>query len=165
MRAANRAQALASNISAREQRRIGLRLQQLAAIGDLGDTTLHAAYKASLDKALATYFEDVELCQRLSVAGWEIHFAPVATIVHVGGCSTDQRRTATAVERMRAAGRWYRHRYRGARGRPIIALQRAVVATWWVRDRLQRTVARDPTRRRVLDEDLAAWEILIRKGL
>ena len=61
VREANRAQALASHATPREQRRIALRLQQLTAIGDLGNASLHAAYKASLDKTLATDFEDVEL--------------------------------------------------------------------------------------------------------
>jgi tetratricopeptide (TPR) repeat protein len=61
VRAANRAQSLASRVTPREQRRIALRLQQLSAIGDLGNAALHATYKASLDKALATDFEDVEL--------------------------------------------------------------------------------------------------------
>ena len=59
--AAQRAQTLAQRATAREQRRVALRLQQLEAIADLGNPNLHATYKQSLDKALAADFDDVEL--------------------------------------------------------------------------------------------------------
>jgi hypothetical protein len=45
----------------KRDRRVALRLQQLVAIADLGNTALHAAYKLSLDRALAIDFDDVEL--------------------------------------------------------------------------------------------------------
>jgi tetratricopeptide (TPR) repeat protein len=61
MKAAQRAQALASKVTAREQRRIALRVQQLEAIADLGNASLHTAYKQALDKALAVDFDDPEL--------------------------------------------------------------------------------------------------------
>lgn len=60
---AQRAQALAAsaNASPREQRRIALRLQQLQAMANLDNASLHAAYKQALDRALAIDFDDVEL--------------------------------------------------------------------------------------------------------
>ena len=61
VRAAQRAQALAGSASPREQRRIALRLQQLEAIADLANGARHTAYKQSIDKALATDIDDVEL--------------------------------------------------------------------------------------------------------
>jgi tetratricopeptide (TPR) repeat protein len=61
VRAAQRAQALAVNLTPREQRRIALRLQQLESIADLGNETRHSAYQAALDKALAADFDDAEL--------------------------------------------------------------------------------------------------------
>jgi GT2 family glycosyltransferase len=42
------------------------------------------------DPAFFMYFEEIDLCYRLHAAGWEIHFAPVTTIVHAGGASTSQ---------------------------------------------------------------------------
>jgi tetratricopeptide (TPR) repeat protein len=59
--AAKRAQELAGHASPREQRRIALRLEQLASMADLGNSALHAAYKASIDRALALDSNDVEL--------------------------------------------------------------------------------------------------------
>jgi len=58
---AMRARELGVKASAREQRRIGLRLQQLDAIADLGNTALFAGYKQAIDKALAADIDDVEL--------------------------------------------------------------------------------------------------------
>jgi tetratricopeptide (TPR) repeat protein len=61
VREATRARELAKNASPREQRRIALRVQQLEAIADLGNTALFAAYKQAIDKALIADMEDVEL--------------------------------------------------------------------------------------------------------
>ncbi len=58
------------------------------------------AFKAvgGFDESFFMYFEDADLCYRMKKAGWEIHFAPVTTIIHVGGASTDQVRTDMAVQ-------------------------------------------------------------------
>jgi tetratricopeptide (TPR) repeat protein len=58
---AARARELGAKASPREQRRIALRVQQLEAIADLGNATLHAAYKQAVDKAIAADIEDPEL--------------------------------------------------------------------------------------------------------
>jgi tetratricopeptide (TPR) repeat protein len=61
MSQALRARELSGKASAREQRRIALRVQQLEAIADLGNAALHAAYKQAIDKAIAADIDDVEL--------------------------------------------------------------------------------------------------------
>jgi GT2 family glycosyltransferase len=43
------------------------------------------------DPEFFMYFEEIDLCHRLAAKGWQIHFAPVTTIVHAGGASTSQR--------------------------------------------------------------------------
>ena len=58
---AKRAEELGKTASAREQRRIALRLQQLDAIADLGNAALHVAYKQAIDKTLTADMGDVEL--------------------------------------------------------------------------------------------------------
>jgi GT2 family glycosyltransferase len=49
-----------------------------------------AAFEAvgGFDPAFTMYFEETDLCHRLWTAGWQIHFAPVGVVVHVGGAST-----------------------------------------------------------------------------
>jgi tetratricopeptide (TPR) repeat protein len=55
------ARELAKSASAREQRRIALRVQQLESIADHGNQTLFVAYKQAIDKAIAADIDDVEL--------------------------------------------------------------------------------------------------------
>ena len=61
MNEAIRARELSAKASAREQRRIALRVQQLEAIADLGNAAKFAAYKQAIDKALAADIDDAEL--------------------------------------------------------------------------------------------------------
>ena len=58
---ASLARELAKGASAREQRRIALRVQQLESIADLGNMASFTAYKQAIDKALAADMNDVEL--------------------------------------------------------------------------------------------------------
>src|SRR5579859_4375857 len=55
------ARSLARNVSEREQLRIALRAQQLAAINDIQNVGKHEAYKKAIDDALTKYPEDTEL--------------------------------------------------------------------------------------------------------
>jgi tetratricopeptide (TPR) repeat protein len=61
VRAAQRAFELAQHTTAREQRRVTLRLRQLEAIADFGNASVHASYKQALDQALVADFDDPEL--------------------------------------------------------------------------------------------------------
>ena len=40
------------------------------------------------DESFFMFSEEVDLCYRLWSAGWEVHFTPVVTIVHIEGAST-----------------------------------------------------------------------------
>ncbi|MBO4447483.1 MAG: glycosyltransferase, partial [Bacteroidales bacterium] len=42
----------------------------------------------AFDKDFFMYFEDTELCHRISAAGWKLVNLPAAKIVHLGGAST-----------------------------------------------------------------------------
>lgn len=50
------------------------------------------------DRRFFMYFEDVDLCERLSAAGWRVLYVPRAEVVHAGATST-----AREADRMRAA--------------------------------------------------------------
>ena len=43
------------------------------------------------DPAYFMYFEDVDLCDRLAQAGWQIVYEPAAVVEHLGGHATSQR--------------------------------------------------------------------------
>lgn len=45
------------------------------------------------DPSFFMYSEEVDLAYSLAGAGWQVHFAPVATVTHTGGASTDAYRS------------------------------------------------------------------------
>src|SRR5205807_4308376 len=51
------------------------------------------------DEAYFMYWEEVDLCRRLEREGFETHFAPVTTVVHLGEASTGDR-TASMRQRL-----------------------------------------------------------------
>jgi N-acetylglucosaminyl-diphospho-decaprenol L-rhamnosyltransferase len=65
------------------------------------------------DESFFMYYEEIDLCYRLNAAGWEVHFAPVTEVVHAGGTSTSQRRSAMSVAHYRSAEHFHRKHYRG----------------------------------------------------
>jgi GT2 family glycosyltransferase len=60
------------------------------------------------DPAYFMYFEEVDLAYRLHAAGWETHFAPAVEMVHFGGESTGQFRSAMFDAYYAAALQFYR---------------------------------------------------------
>jgi GT2 family glycosyltransferase len=63
------------------------------------------------DESFFMYFEEVDLCYRLGQKGWQIHFAPVTEVVHVGGASTRQYRAEMNVQYFSSLARFYRKHY------------------------------------------------------
>lgn len=54
-----------------------------------------------LDERFFLYREDVDLCRRLTAAGWRLLFDPAATCVHEGGASGDRTALLTVFARSR----------------------------------------------------------------
>jgi|MudIll2142460700_1097286.scaffolds.fasta_scaffold106072_2 hypothetical protein len=51
----------------------------------------HALEQVGLmDEGYFMYSEEVDLCHRIQVAGWQLYWVPQATVVHYGGQSTQQ---------------------------------------------------------------------------
>jgi GT2 family glycosyltransferase len=108
------------------------------------------------DPAYFIYGEEVDLCYRLWQAGWEVHFTPDATVMHVGGASTAAR-SRFEVQRVESARRFYRRHYSPARAAVLDGLIRTAMRVRWLRDSLRLRLARDDRRRSRLAEDLAVW--------
>jgi GT2 family glycosyltransferase len=70
------------------------------------------------DEDFPIFFNDVDLCQRLRDAGWEIWFTPEATVIHAHAASTSQVRRRMIVESHGSFLRYYRKHYRG-RANPL----------------------------------------------
>ena len=63
------------------------------------------------DPAYFMYFEDVDLGQRLTAAGWENLYAPSARVMHSGGHATEKQPGAMAVAHHHSAYRYLARRY------------------------------------------------------
>lgn len=67
------------------------------------------------DEQFFVYSEEVDLCERIRRAGWEIHYVPDSNIVHHGAQSTNQVADAMFVELYRNKVRFFRKYYGEAR--------------------------------------------------
>jgi len=113
------------------------------------------------DEAYFLYQEEVDLCYRLRAAGWEIHYAPVATVLHVGGASTSQRAAETFGQYVRSTQRFARLRLSRSRAAGVRVVLAAVLVARLAREAAQLAWARDRERREHLRRRIAAW----RRGL
>ncbi len=124
------------------------------------------AFKAvgGFDESFFMYFEDADLCCRMKKAGWEIHFTPVTTVIHVGGASTDQVRTDMAVQMLHSTNLFYqRHSSRLSIGVMSIMVKCLMLAKW-IGGTLRLAFTRDVNRRRKISEDRAVCQkILLRE--
>ncbi len=81
------------------------------------------------DESYFMYGEEIDLCLRLRRSRWETHYARIATVFHVGGASTSQRRPEMAAQYVRSTMLLYRRHRRGwEAGLARIVLGLALVA-------------------------------------
>lgn len=113
------------------------------------------------DPSFFMYYEEVDLCYRLSQAGWEIHFAPVTSILHIGGASAKQHRAAMASQLYKSLCHFYQQHYPD---RQILQLK--LILTYLmirniIRDylRLSRTTAQFTNRDSA--DDLRVWRLVL----
>ena len=91
------------------------------------------------DEGFFMYFEDLDLCERIGRAGWDVVYAPEAVVVHVGGHSTDAHRDLMSRAHHRSAYRYLSSRYAGLRYAPLRLVLRAGL---WGRYQVSRVVTR-----------------------
>ncbi len=101
------------------------------------------------DEAYFMYFEDIDMCMRLAEAGWDVVYAPSATVMHYGGVSTSKHRDQMSKAHHESAYRYLSRRYDGQRWASVRAALRVGL---WMRYQLSRRVGRighgaQPTRR------------------
>lgn len=107
------------------------------------------------------YSEEVDLCFRLYQAGWETHFTPTATIAHVGGASTSQRRSEMAVQRFTSHMEFARQHYSTVRFWALVAVVKTIAVMKLIGTYALYLTARDDSRRKPVLENLALWRRLL----
>lgn len=113
------------------------------------------------DESFFLYYEEADLCLRVTTAGWQIHFAPVTQVVHVGGASAAQRRADTNVQRYASLMHFYHLHYSWTSCAILVGLVRCVVTARLLRDLIARPFTRDRAQQDDLTADLASWRHLL----
>jgi GT2 family glycosyltransferase len=114
------------------------------------------------DRAFFMYFEEVDLCRRLSDVGWQIHFCPDAEVTHVGQASTRQVKGSMLVAHYRSTVLYYRRHLRGAALAFWLGVMRVKMNARIARDSV--ALALRPADRPALRESLAAWRTALRES-
>jgi N-acetylglucosaminyl-diphospho-decaprenol L-rhamnosyltransferase len=114
------------------------------------------------DESFFMYYEEVDLCMRLRLAGWEVHHVPTAEIVHLGAASTSQVRSEMAVEHFRSTLRFYRRYYRGVHLRAWVGIMRTKMLLRFLRDAMALALVREPSRQVRLRQNLSIWQRALR---
>jgi len=113
------------------------------------------------DEAYFLYQEEIDLCYRLRADGWEVHYVPAATVLHVGGASTSQWAIETFAQFVRSTQRFARLRFTRARATGVRAVLGSVLLTRLALETARLASARDGAPRDRIRERAAAW----RRGL
>jgi N-acetylglucosaminyl-diphospho-decaprenol L-rhamnosyltransferase len=71
------------------------------------------------DPGYFMYFEDLDLCERICRAGWQVVYVPSAVVTHEGGVSTSRDPRAMADAHHASAWRYLSRRYAGVRWAPV----------------------------------------------
>lgn len=114
------------------------------------------------DPSFFLYYEEVDLCYRLALAGWQVHYAPVGTVMHIGGASTRRYRSDTAVMALASRLWFYRKHYPRWRTAALVPLIQAIVLARVLFGPMRIRLARDTQRRVELHQDLIAWRRVLR---
>lgn len=64
-----------------------------------------------MDEAFALYFEETDWCYRARQAGWQVHYIPTATVMHIGAHATSKNPERSAVLFARSRAYFYHKNY------------------------------------------------------
>jgi hypothetical protein len=109
------------------------------------------------DESFFMYYEEVDLSYRLSAAGWETHFTPSTTVVHIGGASTSQRRAEMARRLFASAAHFYRRHYTSGQMHQLRVVVAAIMLARIVRETIRLFLPQAADRRQRLREDRQVW--------
>jgi GT2 family glycosyltransferase len=108
------------------------------------------------DESFFLYFEDADICYRLTMTGWEVHFTPVVTAVHIGGASTMQRRAEMEVQVVASTLQFYQRHLSKTRYAQVVTIIKSIMLARWISRTLALYLARDVAKREKIIEQLAA---------
>jgi N-acetylglucosaminyl-diphospho-decaprenol L-rhamnosyltransferase len=120
------------------------------------------AYQAvgGFDKAFFMYYEETDLCRRMSNAGWETHFSPVTEIIHIGGASTHQIPAKMELQYWASLALFYRKHFSRLQLVEMVLLIKCVAVLRLIRDSVLRILS-NPVNRPRFTSNLFAWKHIL----
>jgi GT2 family glycosyltransferase len=116
------------------------------------------------DTSFFMYSEEMDLCFRLQAAGWEVHFAPLTDVVHLGETSTDQQRRAMKLHLYASTVHFCRRHYSRMRLIAHLAVLKSIMIIRLIRNLLPLLIVRSPIdHSRIKADVVVAWKILLSK--
>jgi GT2 family glycosyltransferase len=109
------------------------------------------------DESFFMYYEEADLCLRLRAGGWQIHFAPVTTITHVGGASSGQRRADMLVQLYTSIRQFYRLHYSQFQLNMLNLVVKFIMLGRLTRDSARLRFSEDHTAEARRLEDIKGW--------
>jgi GT2 family glycosyltransferase len=116
------------------------------------------------DESFFMYFEEVDLCQRLSRKGQQVHFVPEAEILHVGGASTEQERARMNLQYFASLAKYYRKHYPRLFLLELVLIVKFFAFLGLARDFLLLKTTRDAARQSDLKTNLTVHQGLLFSG-
>jgi N-acetylglucosaminyl-diphospho-decaprenol L-rhamnosyltransferase len=116
---------------------------------------------AGFDESYFLYSEEVDLCRRLATAGFEVHYAPVTTVVHFGGESTRQVGEAMRRELIVSKARYLRRHETRSRAARVLLTLRIIATVRLLRDLARLRVSRDREEQTRLRTSVEAWKSIL----
>ena len=113
------------------------------------------------DESFFMYYEEVDLCYRLTHSGWQIHYTPSAEIIHIGSASTQLHRAEMIVQFYSSLAHFYQRHYSWWRLAQLTLLIKCIVFARLVRDKVLLSATKDLHRRTRLAENITAWRRLL----
>ena len=120
------------------------------------------------DPSYFMYFEDADLCYRLTAAGWQVHFTPATTVVHVGGASTSQYRAEMNVRLLTSTIQFYQRHAPSLHLLEVVLIIKGLMLARWISGTARLYLTRHPGKRAGITADIAACRSVLfgrRRGL
>ncbi len=114
------------------------------------------------DTSFFMYSEEVDLAYSMEEAGWQVHFAPVTTVTHFGGASTEAHRSDMMTRLFDSMVLLYRKHFSRDWQRKLKVIITYVMLRNLLRDRWRLLRTRGPKQYEQLAQDLAAWRRVLR---
>jgi GT2 family glycosyltransferase len=113
------------------------------------------------DESFFMYFEDADLCCRMKKAGWEVHFAPVTTIVHAGGRSTEKVRADMAAQLLCSTHLFYQRHSSPVTTFLVTGIINGLMLAQWIGGTLRLIWTHDVEKREVISQKIAACKTVL----